>query len=1100
MDFETFGNIYMLFTAVFGLLLCLFRYVQRPNRAYLFTAFFFLAHILSDYYWTIYTLVMHDDPDPGALMAYFGWNLGYIFLVALAIEMAKRRGEKFFHPLCLVPIPINIAQFFLYMQYGGLFNNAWQGIFETIAMCITLNNILYYLRSKRKGKNTLFPFADLFIFLYGFTEYAMYTASCFDWPSLLQDPYSYFSMINYTINLALVWGVGKQICEDENSEWEKSAMSLHFQMVVQAMFSVIILGGCVGGYLLAKWMQENLASGYASGQEGSYYNVIYVVLFVVSVFMAVIVFAMMMAVAYIQNVHHRRMDALANQEIQIAGVIPDTDESADGEKAEEPAGEAKEQQRDSVFETADLLSGNTAEKKLIGLKFGRHDKNVAEEKRGMFNFVFPLLSTFVLMLFLMIYTSRILYAISVTNLYEVGLDKGMSVSANLKSYLEKTETTLWVAADTVYHMMSRGDSHERICEYITSETDIQAKENDENYTGIYGYINGEYLDGLGWVPPEDYDPQQRDWYLLGMKNKGKITIVPPYVDAQTGGVVITICKSLDDGQSVVSLDVTMNHIQEIVEDVTLKGKGYALVFNDDGTIVAHSDKELSGTKCVDLLGAENYETILSKHDDMFHIKVNGQKYTVFVNDVMEQWYSMIMVPDAELLSDIKIQMVVVLAVYLVIFFLIGFFYYAGYRNEQVMSRKVEEYRVSRQRQEYEARMLKLEKRSADEANKAKSSFLADMSHEIRTPINAVLGMNEMILRESGELQIKEYAKNIQSSGRALLALINSILDFSKIEDGKMEIVPAEYQTRAMLQYLVASISQRAKNKGLNFVLKVDEKLPRVMLGDDMRITQIIMNLLTNAVKYTREGSVTLSVTQAGRDGGNIDLRVEVADTGIGIREEDMPKLYQSFERLDMEKNRNIEGTGLGMAIVTRLLNMMDSKLDLESEYGKGSVFSFVIRQQIIDPAPIGKVESGLEGNLEIASEETYQESFRAPDAKVLVVDDTSMNLIVVKSLLKKTLIQIDTADNGQDAVRLAGQKAYDIILMDQRMPGMDGSQALGKIREICKANLETPVICLTADAISGARERYIAEGFTDYLTKPVDGDALERMMLRYLPA
>ncbi len=717
----------------------------------------------------------------------------------------------------------------------------------------------------------------------------------------------------------------------------------------------------------------------------------------------------------------------------------------------------------------------------------------------MFNFVFPLLSTFVLMLFLMIYTSRILYVISVTNLYEVGLDKGMSISANLESYLEKTETTLWVASDTVQHMMNTGDSNEKICDYLMAETDIQAGENDENYTGIYGYIGGEYLDGLGWVPPEDYDPLQRDWYIYGKENGGKLTIVPPYVDAQTGSVVITICKCLSDGESVVALDVMMNHIQEITENVTLKGKGQALVFDDDGTIVAHTDKQLAGTNCRDLIGEENFEIVLSEHDTRFQIKVGGEKYTVFVNDVMGDWYSMIMVSNTELLSDVKIQMVVVLAVYLVIFFLIGFFYYAGYKNEQVMSRKVEEYRVSRQKQDYEARMLKLEKRSADEANRAKSSFLADMSHEIRTPINAVLGMNEMILRESGERQIREYAKNIQSSGRALLALINSILDFSKIEDGKMEIVPAEYQTQAMLQYLVASISQRAKNKGLNFVLRVDEKLPRVMLGDDMRITQIIMNLLTNAVKYTREGSVTLSVTQAGRDGGNIDLRVEVADTGIGIKQEDMPKLYQSFERLDMEKNRNIEGTGLGMAIVTRLLNMIDSKLNVESEYEEGSVFSFVIRQQIIDPAPIGKVETGLEGNLEIASEETYQESFRAPDAKVLVVDDTSMNLIVVKSLLKKTLIRIDTADSGQDAVRLAGQKVYDIILMDQRMPGMDGSQALGKIREICKANLETPVVCLTADAISGARERYIAEGFNDYLTKPVDGEELERMILRYLP-
>ena len=399
-------------------------------------------------------------------------------------------------------------------------------------------------------------------------------------------------------------------------------------------------------------------------------------------------------------------------------------------------------------------------------------------------------------------------------------------------------------------------------------------------------------------------------------------------------------------------------------------------------------------------------------------------------------------------------------------------------------------------------MLRREKQAADEASKAKSRFLADMSHEIRTPINAILGMNEMIMRESDDGDIQEYSHSIKQSGQNLLQLINSILDFSKIEDGKMELVPGPYWTNTLITYVKNSIAERARAKELELILAIDPKLPSELYGDEMKISEIIMNLLTNAVKYTEEGSVKLTITEKERktdpETGEKSslLYVEVKDTGIGIKEDDMEKLFESFERLDVVRNRNIEGTGLGISITTKLLALMGSELKVSSKYGEGSVFSFDLWQKIENEEALGDYQQPS------SADETseYKESFHAPSARILVVDDTKLNISVVVNLLKKTGVKIDTATSGMDAVKLASEKAYDLILMDQRMPGMDGTEAMRKIRDdIEQKNAMTPVICLTADVIRGARERYIAEGFDDYLTKPVDGRVLERMLLEYLP-
>ncbi|MBR5089946.1 MAG: response regulator [Ruminiclostridium sp.] len=382
------------------------------------------------------------------------------------------------------------------------------------------------------------------------------------------------------------------------------------------------------------------------------------------------------------------------------------------------------------------------------------------------------------------------------------------------------------------------------------------------------------------------------------------------------------------------------------------------------------------------------------------------------------------------------------------------------------------------------------------ASQAKSQFLAQMSHEIRTPINAVLGMNEMILRESKDNDILEYATNIDSAGNTLLSLINSILDFSKIEDGKMELVPVKYDTASLLNDLYHSIIQRADSKGLSFVMEADPKLPCALFGDDIRVSQIIMNLLTNAVKYTDKGTVTLSVSAAEMNAKSIKLHVSVKDTGIGIKDEDLGRLFESFERLDEIRNRNIEGTGLGISIVTSLLRMMGSSLQVKSRYGEGSEFYFVLEQEISDPTPIGDLQERMKNHTD---RKDKADVISAPGARVLLVDDNEMNLKVAKNLLKLCGIKPDMASSGEEAIGYMRRATYDIVFLDHMMPKMDGIETLRKLKSEGLVPGCTTVIALTANAVVGAREMYLKDGFKDYLSKPIEVKKLVEKLKKYLP-
>jgi len=388
---------------------------------------------------------------------------------------------------------------------------------------------------------------------------------------------------------------------------------------------------------------------------------------------------------------------------------------------------------------------------------------------------------------------------------------------------------------------------------------------------------------------------------------------------------------------------------------------------------------------------------------------------------------------------------------------------------------------------------------AKSANEAKSSFLNSMSHEIRTPMNSILGMNEMILREEDRPEIREYASVIQRSGRALLGIINDVLDFSKLQDSKMEIMPVRYDLSSLVNDLVNIAAEQAKKKSLTFTVNVDKSIPRILEGDEYHIRQVMLNILNNAIKYTERGGVTVSISYEKTDEYLIMLHCAVSDTGIGIKSDDLEYIFRPFEHLEATRRFSNDGSGLGLSIVQKLLTLMGSELKVESVFHKGSTFSFDVPQVVIKWEPIGDYERAYTVATNRQNKK-FMQSFQAPKAKVLVVDDADINLMVFANLLKKTKIKIDTASSGLEMLQMIRMNHYDMIFLDHRMPGMDGIEAFHAMKKITDGiNYNTPVVALTANAVLGARQLYMDEGFSDYISKPIDTVRLEQVLLEYLP-
>ncbi|MCR4780433.1 MAG: response regulator [Ruminiclostridium sp.] len=981
---------------------------------------------------------------------------------------------------------------------------------------------------------------------------------------------------------------------------------------------------------------------------------------------------------------------------------------------------------------------------------GKTEKST--EKNKILAYLFVMLFFVALIL---IYNA-LLYSETRKNITENGELSAVRSAEQFDNYLSAGVDALKISEYSIQTLMVENASEEQILEYLTQETQVIIHSLVPNTTGLYAYVNGKYYDGAGWVPDEGYVPTERPWYIKSAANRGNITVVDPYLDMQSGTVMITLAKCMNDGKTVVALDITMDEIQAMIEKQSADNKGMTeMLLCSHGTVVAHSDRTEIGKNYLEEksgLGSAVTKKLFSEPETCFELNYGGKNHIVYAVGIQDGWYSVSVVEASGAYMPLSIMTLAsVIAVISTVFILAVMMIsarkkdiiaghlniqlssaadiymslcdldivnneataiknvnpaiekavaacdhnmqeiftgimqglpesptkqaavefcdlstidermkgkntitleYLSYGNIWVRARYVVSERDSEGRithvlwmlenidsekrardklsQETETLQQQLssaagiyislcdldildntvtairnanpaidkavsacdhnmqdiffsimqglpesptkqaaiefadmatidermqdtntismeylsygniwvraryvvsertpegkithvlwmlenidkEKKARDKlidmseraiaASEAKSAFLSNMSHEIRTPINAVLGMNEMVLRECTDSNILTYSENIRAAGTTLLGLINDILDFSKIEAGKMEIIPVDYDLAETLTALVNMIRPRAENKGLTVVTDFDPNIPKYLHGDEIRLKQVITNILTNAVKYTEKGSVTfrMSFRKLEKDPDSIMLTVAVRDTGIGIKQEDMSKLFSEFERIEEKRNRTVEGTGLGMSITKSLLGMMGSALKVESVYGAGSVFSFELKQSVIKWTPVGNYETSCRSS--ISEHKKYREKFTAPDARVLVVDDTHMNLVVFQSLLKQTNVQIDTAESGDEGIVLALKNKYDIIFLDHMMPNKDGIETLKELKAAESGpNLDTPMICLTANAISGAREKYISAGFDDYLTKPIDSAKLEDMMYEYLPA
>ena len=589
----------------------------------------------------------------------------------------------------------------------------------------------------------------------------------------------------------------------------------------------------------------------------------------------------------------------------------------------------------------------------------------------------------------------------------------------------------------------------------------------------------------GWVPDPDYVEEERPWYT-GALTAEDFNITEPYYDARTGEYCITLSEVVasDSGEfyGVFAIDFYLDVLMDILGE-SYSETGYAFLVDHTGLIIDHpySEYRLSSE------GAESihnlvYEEIYRKAGLVTLRDYDGELKVCTSMDEPTSGFRLVVVKDWWSIYANIIQ-------YGVLFLLL----FGGC----IVLINLVIHRMIRW-QERANEELKEAADSAIQAEHAKSQFFSSVSHEIRTPINAVLGMNEMILRECTDESLLSYAASIQASGRTLLSLVNDVLDISKIESGKMRIMPVEYEPGELISDLWGMSYLRAQEKDLSIHFSLDESLPKVLFGDDVRIKQILMNLLSNALKYTHTGGIELHASYISEGSDSLSLVISVKDTGIGIRKEDLNRMFESFQRLDEIRNRNIEGSGLGMTITLSLLKQMGGTMQVDSEYNKGSTFTVTIPQKVIDHAPTGSFESLLGRQRQV--QVNKHQGFEAPGARVLTVDDNKLNLTVFKALLQRTKIQVDTARSGREGLGLAAKHAYDIIFMDHMMPEMDGVETLHELRKMSGSpNANTPVIVLTANALSDAKEKYLGLGFTDFMTKPIDAALLERMIVHYLP-
>ena len=647
-------------------------------------------------------------------------------------------------------------------------------------------------------------------------------------------------------------------------------------------------------------------------------------------------------------------------------------------------------------------------------------------------------------------------------------DEVISASAEtIKTYLQGHEITLNDMVFVVEGLKAQNNGPAAMQAELTQWSDW-LYESDDRFKSVlflYGYVDDTFISSSNWVYPDDYVPDERIWYIGALENNGAIFYSDPYLDAYTGEFVMTISRQVfgPDGRSfgVIALDVFVSSIGDYITHLQLMNSGYAVLLDSNRRIIIHPVADVLGMQFEDIAGGSGYGEIaerLKSGEDISaynYAAFHGGNDVAFFKRLFNGWYIELSLSSKVYYNDVdkmRASLSITAAVLAVVVCCV-------------------------------LAVMHIARLRSDEANKTKSSFLAKMSHEIRTPMNAVIGMTELLLHEPLSERQAGYVNDINTSAHSLLSIINDILDLSKIESGKLALEPVNYNFHILVDNISSMFRYVANSKGIEFLYECAGEIPEVLFGDEVRLRQVLTNICGNAVKFTEEGYVRLKISAS-----DDTLVFEIQDTGTGIPKEDIPKLFNAFVQVRTEKNRSIVGTGLGLAISKSFAEMMGGKISMESEYGKGTTVTVTIPKV-----------AGSESEVHETFTEIEELTLYAPEASVLLVDDNSFNLKVALELLRLYGIDAQTAESGKRAIQLVIDNDFDLVFMDHMMPEMDGIEATGTIRKLGGKYKTLPIIALTANAVNGAREMFLINGFNGYISKPIDMQELSAVLREWLP-
>ena len=640
------------------------------------------------------------------------------------------------------------------------------------------------------------------------------------------------------------------------------------------------------------------------------------------------------------------------------------------------------------------------------------------------------------------------------------------------AYLLIRKNTVILAGHVVDEMIKRGRSNSEILEYMEAESVSIKRTIDKDYTGLYGWINHEYLDGVGWVPDEDYVPTERPWYLETISDDRDITFVRPYLDEQTKTVLTTMSQTLSDGVSVIALDVTLSRIEEITEELARHAAGtLGIVLDDTGQVIAHSDRSELGKNYLEesgTLGAALAEKLFREKAREFELRFDGRNYMVFTEEIEGGWQAISLINTRVFYRPLTIVLsLMTLFMLLEAYVFISVIYNQSAKNLAIASAE-----------------------EAHSASQAKSRFLSQMSHEIRTPINAIIGLDTIALNdETISPRTREELNKIGASARHLLSIINDILDMSRIESGRMPLKEDVFSFREFLEQICIIIDGQCEDKGLQFEFIRVEPLNEHYIGDSMKLKQSLINILGNSVKFTEPpGKVTFTVEQKSFENDKAILCFTIHDTGIGMDKEFIPKLFEAFSQEDSGNTSRYGGSGLGMAITGSFIKILGGEIKVESEKGVGSTFTVTVPLSKVNEVDYQKTEK----------EELPAQDFSLAGLHILIAEDQEMNAEILAELLEIEEADSEWAENGQRAVEIfetSNPGQFDAILMDMRMPVMDGLTATREIRKLSRPDAqEIPIIALSANAFEEDVKQCLQAGMNAHLPKPVDIDKLKETL------